>query len=155
MDEGEKNAPKAGRRAKGAVPSSAQNQASKPSQRKVRRATRHLRFMRQDRAPTHSPEKNSSNLQALVGDVGSDAGSIPECLGRLQRLSLAAILAARLLGLTAVETALVVGFDRYTIQSRISELRRTGRIVDGGIRRRNPSGRYAIVWIAREEQADA
>lgn len=71
-------------------------------------------------------------------------------LGRLQRLSLAAILSARHSGLTAIEAAVAIGLDRYSVQSRLSELRNKGLIVDSGQRRPNPSGRRAIVWIARE-----
>lgn len=74
----------------------------------------------------------------------------PERLGRLQRLSLSVIRAAGPAGLTAIETALATGFDRFSIQPRISELRRNGHVVASGQRRRNPSGKTATVWIARE-----
>jgi hypothetical protein len=80
-----------------------------------------------------------------------DSGqAYPARLGRLQRLALAAILAAGLSGLTAIETAKVTGFDRMSIQPRISELRRKGLVTPSGERRRNPSGKTATVWIARE-----
>lgn len=74
----------------------------------------------------------------------------PVRLGRLQRLAFAAILAAGLGGLTALETASATGFDRMSIQPRISELRRKGMVAASGMRRRNPSGKTATVWIACE-----
>ncbi len=74
----------------------------------------------------------------------------PVRLGRLQRLAFAAILAAGLGGLTALETASATGFDRLSIQPRISELRRKGLVTASGERRRNPSGKTATVWIASE-----
>ena len=73
----------------------------------------------------------------------------PERLGRLQRLCNAAICTAGQNGLTAIETAKATGFDRYSVQPRISELRRKGLVVASGRRRRNPSGKSATVWIAR------
>lgn len=76
------------------------------------------------------------------------AETISERMGRLQRLSYAAIHAVALEGLTAHETSLATGFDRSAIQPRISELRRKGLVIASGKRRRNPSGKAATVWIA-------
>lgn len=79
-----------------------------------------------------------------------DTQANPGRLGRLQRIAFAAILAAGLSGLTALETASATGFDRMSIQPRISELRRKGLVTASGERRRNPSGKTATVWIACE-----
>ncbi|GGC24496.1 hypothetical protein GCM10011371_10170 [Novosphingobium marinum] len=73
-----------------------------------------------------------------------------EHLGRLQRLSLAVVRLAGPQGLTAHETAYWLRIDRATIQPRLSELRSKGRITDSGMRRRNASGRRAIVWVVRD-----
>jgi hypothetical protein len=56
-------------------------------------------------------------------------------------------------GLTAHETAFRLRIDRASIQPRLSELRSKGRIKDSGMRRRNASGRRAIVWVARDALA--
>ncbi len=71
-------------------------------------------------------------------------------LGPMEGLTRATVVAAGTGGLTAIEAAAVTGLDRYSLQPRLSELRRKGLVVDSGKRRRNPSGRQAIVWIARE-----
>ena len=81
--------------------------------------------------------------------------AVSERLGRLQQLSHAAICTAGPNGLTAIETAAVTGFDRYSVQPRISELRRKGLVVASGKRRRNPSGKTATVWIARQHTIPA
>jgi hypothetical protein len=73
------------------------------------------------------------------------------CLGHLQRLTLATIKAAGVNGLTAHQTCDAMGFDRPTIQPRLSELRRKGLIIDSGRRRKNASRKAAIVWIVASE----
>lgn len=75
------------------------------------------------------------------------AEAIAPKLGRLQRLALAAIRDRAERGLTADELADRLALDRYSIQPRTSELRRKALIVDSGLRRRNASGKAAIVWI--------
>jgi predicted ArsR family transcriptional regulator len=69
-------------------------------------------------------------------------------LGRLQAMALAAIQRAGDAGLTADELAAKLGLSRWAVQPRTSELRRKGAIQDGGQRRRNVTGRHAIVWVA-------
>lgn len=69
----------------------------------------------------------------------------PKC-GRLQKLTLEAIASRAAFGLTADECAEVLGLDRWSIQPRTSELRKQARIVDSGLRRRNATGKKAIVW---------
>ena len=70
--------------------------------------------------------------------------------GRLQLLTFTGIREATHEGMTAHEVSLAMGFDRHSIQPRISELQRKGLVIASGKRRRNPSGKTAIVWIASE-----
>lgn len=70
-------------------------------------------------------------------------------LGRLQRMAETAIRDAGWLGLTADELAARLNMDRWSIQPRTSELKRKGLIRDSGQRRRNTTGKMAIVWIAK------
>ena len=76
------------------------------------------------------------------------AQAIEIAIGRLQRIALAAIRAAGGRGLTTNELVSVVGIHRDTMQPRTSELQERGLIRDSGARRRNVSGRNAIVWVA-------
>ncbi|MEQ1498850.1 MAG: hypothetical protein ABL914_09315 [Novosphingobium sp.] len=76
------------------------------------------------------------------------ASALAPKLGRLQRMTVAAIRDAGAYGLTADELAARLGMDRWSIQPRTSELRRKGLIRDSGWRRRNSTGKLAIVWIA-------
>lgn len=50
-------------------------------------------------------------------------------------------------GLTADEAAEQLGETVLAIRPRFTELLRDGRIKDGGLRRRNESGRTAKVWV--------
>lgn len=93
---------------------------------------------------THYPD--------AAGHRGTDtsiaaADAITPRLGRLQRMAAAAIFDAGALGLTADELAGALDLDRASVQPRTSELRRKGVIADSGQRRRNRSGKMAIVWI--------
>ncbi|WP_157136890.1 hypothetical protein [Sphingomonas sp. PAMC 26617] len=51
-------------------------------------------------------------------------------------------------GLTVDETCAIAGYARYSLQPRFTELLRKSVIRDTGARRRNVSGRRAIVWRA-------
>lgn len=82
------------------------------------------------------------------------SGAASARLGPLQRLSLTAITAVGHGGLTAMETSTATGRGTSSIQPRISELRRKGLVVPSGQRRRNPSGKTAIAWIARKFAAN-
>jgi hypothetical protein len=75
------------------------------------------------------------------------ANELAPKLGRLQKMAEAEIRAAGPRGLTADELAEQVDMDRYSIQPRTSELRQKGFIRDSGRRRKNASGKMAIVWI--------
>ena len=50
-------------------------------------------------------------------------------------------------GATADEVCAAIGCHYRTSQPRISELRRMGKVVDSGLRRKNDSGIHAIVWV--------
>ena len=50
-------------------------------------------------------------------------------------------------GATADEIALELRRSPFTIRPRCTELGRTGLIHDSGARRKNASGRNAIVWV--------
>lgn len=76
------------------------------------------------------------------------ADALAPKLGRLQRMAEAAICCAGHQGLTADELAARLKMDLWSIQPRTSELKRKGLIRDSGRRRRNATGKQAIVWIA-------
>lgn len=94
--------------------------------------------------------RNGPERQSARKCPHGDTQANPVRLGRLERLGFAAILAAGLGGLTEFETASATGFDRMSIQPRILELRRKGLAAASGLRRRNPSGKTATIWIASE-----
>lgn len=50
-------------------------------------------------------------------------------------------------GLTAHECSAVLDIAKETVQPRTSELHAEGLIQDSGVRRRNASGKNAIVWV--------
>lgn len=84
-------------------------------------------------------------------DTGREAAeAINPKLGRLQALVLDAIKSRGTVGLTADEVAEACGLDRWSCQPRTSELRRKGLIEDSGQRRRNVTGKNAVVWVLRE-----
>ena len=76
------------------------------------------------------------------------ADALAPKLGRLQQMAKSAICDAGTQGLTADELSARLDMDRWSIQPRTSELKRKGLIRDSGQRRRNATGKLAIVWIA-------
>ena len=76
-------------------------------------------------------------------------------IGRLQRLTLQAVRNAGERGLTSDETAETLHSDRWSIQPRLSELKLKGMVVDSGLRRRNSTGKNAIVWVTPENKQEA
>lgn len=75
------------------------------------------------------------------------AAMIAPCQKTLQRQCLEAIRNAPD-GLTADETAALLGKPIWSIRPRLSELVRLGEIHDSGARRENASGARAKVWIS-------
>lgn len=47
---------------------------------------------------------------------------------------------------TADEIALRLRIDKLSIRPRCSELAALGKVEDSGVRRKNASGKYAVVW---------
>ena len=76
------------------------------------------------------------------------ADAIAPKLGRLQRMAEGAIRNAGEIGLTTDELEDLLGFQRWSLRPRTSELKRKGLICDSGRRRQNSTGKLAIVWIA-------
>jgi MarR family len=56
-------------------------------------------------------------------------------------------------GLTVHDLVAITGYDRGNTARRITDLKQAGWIHDSGIRRRGPTGRRSIVWIATEAAA--
>lgn len=75
------------------------------------------------------------------------AKAINQSLPRLQRAVLAVIRDAGSRGATGDEIAQALGWERFRVRPRTSELRRDGRIVDSGARRDSLSGIASIVWV--------
>jgi hypothetical protein len=75
------------------------------------------------------------------------AADINPRLGRLQSMVKGAIAGAGENGLTADECCDVLDLNRWTVQPRTSELREKRLIGDSGKRRRNKTGKAAIVWV--------
>lgn len=74
------------------------------------------------------------------------ADEMAECAPTLRSKCLVAL--ERSMGLTADEVAGRLGVSILAIRPRISELTRLGKVRDSGARRRNDSGKSAIVWAA-------
>lgn len=79
------------------------------------------------------------------------AQAINPKLGRLQALCFDAIKAVGEVGLTAEELAAKLNIPRGSVQPRTTELQEFKRIVDSKQRRKNESGRRAIVWTVSSE----
>ena len=75
---------------------------------------------------------------------------INKSLPRLQSSVLGVIVGFGEIGATADEVAYLLGWERFRVRPRTSELRAAGRIVDSGRRRDSQSGVASIVWVARE-----
>lgn len=78
------------------------------------------------------------------------AEKIEPVAGVIREKVLRAVAAAGSSGITVLECCAQHGLDRFGVQPRFSELRVAGKIVDSGMRRRNPSGVRAIVWVLPE-----
>ncbi len=72
-------------------------------------------------------------------------------LPRLKRMVRGVIAAAGPKGVTCDEIAAALGWNRFRVRPRTSELRADKRIADSGRRRKNDaSGVAAIVWVLPE-----
>jgi hypothetical protein len=78
------------------------------------------------------------------------ADSLASRLGTLQNLTLNFIARRGAFGATSDECTAGLGIDRGSVQPRTSELSRKGLIIDSGLRRRNGTGKRAIVWSLPE-----
>lgn len=74
------------------------------------------------------------------------APKVPELRARV----LAELLQRGRRGATDHELCAALGLIKDTVAPRRTELRDDGLVVDSGRRRRTPSGRSAIVWVAVE-----
>ena len=83
-------------------------------------------------APTDTSEEAAAHIQPVAAT--------------LRALTRQAYAAAGSEGLTADECAAVLGYSILSIRPRVTELGRLGEIEDSGNRRKNGSGRSAIVW---------
>lgn len=90
------------------------------------------------------PEIAGSKAGGTAAAAAPDDSALP----RLRRRTLALIRATGELGATADEAALALGLTPFCIRPRCTELQKLALIRDSGLRRRNLSGRQAIVWIA-------
>lgn len=100
-------------------------------------------FERPDEYPDAPGHRGVATSIAAAADIAPK-------LGRLQRMAEDAIRASGWHGLTADELAERLELDRYSIQPRTTELKRKGLAVDSGMRRRNATGKAAIVWVTPE-----
>lgn len=87
-----------------------------------------------------------------AGHRGTDtamaaAEHINDALPRLQRSVLAVIAKAGEHGATGDEIADALGWERWRVRPRTSELRGTRRIADSGKRRLSKAGVAMIVWV--------
>lgn len=81
------------------------------------------------------------------GTSEAAAEAIKPDAGILREKTLRAIRSARD-GLTADQVAEFLGESILSIRPRCSELKLYGHIKDSGQRRRNDSGKNAVVWVA-------
>lgn len=99
---------------------------------------------------TPAPEcPNAPGHRGVETSIEAAEAIAPKC-GRLQQMTLTAIREAMGGGLTADEASERLEMDRWSIQPRVSELRAKGLIVDSGLRRRNLTGKRAVVWCLPE-----
>lgn len=84
------------------------------------------------------------------GTDTSAAGAdfIAPVAARLQAMCFAAIFNAGERGLTGDELAARLGWPKWRVRPRTSELRANGHIADSGARRLSEAGVAAIVWVA-------
>jgi hypothetical protein len=79
-------------------------------------------------------------------DTSQDAAAATARTAPILRAAALAVL-EKSNGLTADEVAGRLGMSILSIRPRLTELSRLGKVRDGGERRRNASGKSAIVWV--------
>lgn len=94
-----------------------------------------------------NPEDGYPNAAGFKGQDGTSeaaAVSITPHVGRLRRVVLETVAARG--PSTMLEAVAETRFERESLQPRFSELRRLGMLEPNGERRKNPSGKNALVW---------
>ena len=90
----------------------------------------------------HRPgHRKTDTSKEAADDLAPEAGNIRERVYQ-------AILDADKYGLTTEEICQRTDIRYATAQPRTSELQELGQIRDSGFRRKNASGKNAIVWVA-------
>lgn len=97
---------------------------------------------------TDAPYPDAPGHRNVETSIAAAEALAPK-LGRLQRMAEHEIRESGEDGLTADELAARLDMVRWAARPRISELKRKGLVRDSGQRRRNCTGKLAIVWIAR------
>ena len=90
--------------------------------------------------PSRPGWKGTSTSEAAASAMRRSAGSLRER---------ALCVLGRGYGATADEVAESLGESAFTIRPRVAELFKLGQVEDTGQRRRNASGKFAIVWRAK------
>lgn len=69
---------------------------------------------------------------------------------RLESLAYRTLFEAGVEGLTAEQLSRILNIEKNTISPRLRPLARKGLIIDSGRRRKNETGKRAIVWIVKK-----
>jgi hypothetical protein len=104
---------------------------------------------------TPAPEYPDAPGHRGVDTSIAAAAHIAPKLGRLQRMAEQAIRSTGYYGATADELAANLDVPRWTIQPRTTELKLKGLVADSGMRRKNCTGKSAIVWVVSEFRRSA
>ncbi|RYM11018.1 hypothetical protein [Sphingobium cupriresistens] len=78
------------------------------------------------------------------------ADAVAPSVSYLQKLILAVLRSVGAYGATGDEIAERLGWERFRVRPRTSELRVLRKIVDSGARRKSQSGIASIVWVLAE-----
>lgn len=108
-------------------------------------------------SPSTAPERESYPARPGFRDIGPSAEAADRIADRVAglRLEVVDVLRRAPDGLGVHEIARALNRTIPTIQPRVSELRRLGRIKPSGRRCRNESGASAHTWILVEQAAGA
>lgn len=101
---------------------------------------------------TYPNEAGHRGVDTSIAAAKSINGDLP----RLQRMVRSVIAEAGPKGITCDEIATALGWNRFRVRPRTSELRTAKRIADSGRRRKNDaSGIAAIVWVLPEYKRES